>query len=182
MEYDHKERMATLQMDAYLKAFEAVAPGIKVNIYGNGNQTSKIFTDLMSFTHGLGLLGEEVPVIGNLLDGSNNGNGHGFQINKLSAFTPYIQQVLGEVNPRMFSSLKVSDLVERLEPVIAGHEDLASALSNIKEDASFRMVGDIPVKPLLSILGLNFNEATCMDDIDLVPEETKDALSTQIFD
>jgi len=88
MEYEHQERLATLQMDAYLKAFEAVAPGIRVNIYGSGNQTSKIFTDLMSFTHGLRLLGEEVPVIGNLIDGSSNGNGSGFQISKLSAFMP----------------------------------------------------------------------------------------------
>jgi hypothetical protein len=186
MEYEHQERIATLQMDAYLKAFEAVAPGIKVNIYGSGNQTSKIFTDLMSFTHGLRLLGEEVPVIGNLIDGSSNGNGSGLQISKLGAFMPYIQQVLAEVNPRMFSSLKVADLVDRLEPVVAGREDLSNALNGIKEDASFRMVGDIPIKPLLGVLGFNIEQAIPEDDTDLAVDEMKDSekeeIITQILD
>lgn len=187
MDYDHKERIATMQMDAYMKAFEAVAPGIKVNIYGSGNQTSKIFTDLMSFTHGVRLLGEEVPVIGNIIEGSsNNGNGSGFQISKLSQFMPYIQQVLGEVNPRMFSSLKVADLVERLEPVVAGREDLAGALNGIKQDASFRMVGDIPIKPILGVLGFNIDEVIPMDDAGLADEELEDSLKddviTQILD
>jgi len=186
MEYDHKERLASMQMEAYLKAFEAVAPGIKVNIYGSGNQTSRIFTDLMSFSHGLRLLGEEVPVIGNLIDGSTHGNGSGFQINKLSQFMPYVQQVLGEVNPRMFSSLKVADLVERLEPVVAGREDLSTALSNIKEDASFRMVGDIPIKPLLGVLGFNFDETATADEAALAVDDLdvneKEELITQILD
>jgi hypothetical protein len=190
MEYEHQERIATLQMDAYLKAFEAVAPGVKVNIYGSGNQTSRIFTDLMSFTHGLRLLGEEVPVIGNLIDGFGNGNGSGFQISKLSQFMPYIQQVLGEVNPRMFSSLKVADMVERLEPVVAGREDLSSALSGIKDDASFRMVGDIPIKPLLGVLGFDFDESTPMDDAGLaddgidddIKDAEKDEIITQVLD
>jgi hypothetical protein len=186
MEYEHKERIANMQMDAYMKAFEAVAPGIKVNIYGSGNQTSRIFTDLMSFTHGLRLLGEEVPVIGNLIDGVPGENGGGFQISKLSQFMPYIQQVLGEVNPRMFSSLKVADLVERLEPVVAGREDLASALNGIKQDANFRMVGDIPIKPLLGVLGFNFDASTPADDASLSDEtledESKDDVITQILD
>jgi len=186
MEYDHKERIATMQMDAYMKAFEAVAPGIKVNVFGSGNQTSKIFTDLMSFNHGLRLLGEEVPVIGNIIEGTSSDNGSGFQLSKLSQFMPYIQQVLGEVNPRMFSSLKVADLVERLEPVVAGREDLAGALNGIKQDASFRMVGDIPIKPILGVLGFNIDDAVPMDDIDLAEDEavdeSKDDLITQILD
>jgi hypothetical protein len=173
-------------MYAYMKAFEAVAPGIKVNIYGSGNQTSRIFTDLMSFAHGLRLLGEEVPVIGNLVNGSGNGDGSGFNFNKLSQFMPYIQQVLGEVNPRMFSSLKVADLVERLEPVVAGREDLANALNGIKEDASFRMVGDIPIKPLLGVLGFNINESVPADDVgladDVSEDESKDDVIAQVLD
>jgi hypothetical protein len=186
MEYEHQERIATLQMDAYLKAFEAVAPGIRVNIYGSGNQTSKIFTDLMSFTHGLRLLGEEVPVIGNIIDGTNGANGAGFQISSLGQFMPYIQQVLSEVNPRMFSSLRVSDLVERLEPVVAGREDLSSALNGIKEDASFRMVGDIPIKPLLGVLGFNFDDIDPEDDAVLADAEMvdnhKDEVITPMMD
>jgi hypothetical protein len=99
---------------------------------------------------------------------------------------PYIQGVLAEVNPRMFSSLKVADLVERLEPVVAGREDLSTALSNIKEDASFRMVGDIPIKPLLGVLGFNFDEAAPGDDTVLASDEPqadeKEELLTEIIE
>ena len=99
---------------------------------------------------------------------------------------PYIQQVLADVNPRMFSSLKVADLVERLEPVVAGREDLSSALNGIKEDASFRMVGDIPIKSLLGVLGFNVDDTSPVDDADLAEEDvednSKDEVITQILD
>ena len=54
----------------------------------------------------------------------------------------------------MLSSLKVADVVERLGPVVAGEESLTSALSSLKADASFRVIGDMPVSPLLRLLGL----------------------------
>ena len=58
-----------------VKDFEALCQdkGIRIldrAVVNTRNQTSKIFTDLMSFTHGLSLLGEEVPVIGNFIDGA----------------------------------------------------------------------------------------------------------------
>jgi len=180
----HKERLMTLRMEAYLKAFEAIAPGVRVNIYGSGNQTSRIFTDLMSFTHGLQLLSEDAPLIGRIINGNGDGNETSLNLlNRLSDFMPYIQQILADVNPRIFSSLKVADLVERLEPVIAGHEDLASALDGIKKDAGFRVVGDVPVKPLLSLLGIDINRSpaaeteTVMEaapDDDVPPQEESD--------
>ena len=162
MEHDHKERMAALQTEAYLKAFEAIAPGVKVHIYGNGNQTSRIFSDLMSFSHGIQLLGDEVPLVGRILDGGEADGGAHF--NTFRQFLPYIQQVLADTNPRMFSSLKIADLVERLRPVITGREDLAAALTHLKDDANFRMVGDLPIKPLLRFLGLDTNTAPPEDD------------------
>jgi hypothetical protein len=165
MEHEHEERLTTLQMNAYLQAFQAIAPGVKVNIFGNGNQTSRIFTDLMSFSHGTQLLGDEIPFVGRMLAGNvTDGNG---LMPLLGQFIPYVQQVLAEMNPRMFSSLKIADLVDRLDPVLAGREDLASALGNIREDANFRVVGDLPVKPLLRFFGFNLGEPGPGDDIGL---------------
>ncbi len=170
MEHEHEERLTTLQMDAYLKAFEAIAPGVKVNIFGNGNQTSRIFTDLMSFSHGARLLGDEIPFVGRVLDGNvSGGNGH---VPLLGQFIPYVQQVLADMNPRMFSSLKIVDLIDRLDPVLAGREDLATALGNIREDANFRVVGDLPVKPLLRFFGFNLGAATPGDDMGLDEDST----------
>jgi hypothetical protein len=179
MEYEHQERLVNLQMDAYLKAMESIAPGVKVQIYGSGNQTSQIFTELMSFSHGINLLGEEVPLVGQILHGGD-GTGQNQRLSVFHQFFPYIQQVLAEVNPRLFSSLKVVDLVERLDPVIAGQEELSTALNNIKEDASFRMVGDLPLKPFLQFFGVLKNSDTDVDDavltMDEEPEKEEDIL------
>ncbi|MCE7981938.1 MAG: hypothetical protein DYG89_12150 [Caldilinea sp. CFX5] len=47
MHLAHKERITQLQMESYLRAFEALAPSMKVQVYGNGGQTGKIITDIM---------------------------------------------------------------------------------------------------------------------------------------
>jgi hypothetical protein len=173
MEHEHEERLATLQMDAYMQAFQAIAPGVSVQIYGSGNQTSRIFSDLMSFSHGMHLLGDEIPLVGRFIDVDGE-NGRGPQIHVLRQFLPYIQQILADTNPRMFSSLKVADLVEKLEPVIAGQEDLASALTDLKGDANFRVVGNLPIKPILSLFGLNIGESTAANDTILVEDEEQE--------
>ena len=152
MELEHETELTRMQMDAYLQAFQAVAPGIKVHIYGNGGQMSQIMNDLFSLSMGVQVLQDEVPAIGRLIDNQQRGDGHWRQ--RLAAFMPHIRQVLNDVNPRMFSSLKVTDLVERLEPVVAGEEALVTALERIKNDANFRVVGDLPVQPLLQLLGI----------------------------
>jgi hypothetical protein len=54
----------------------------------------------------------------------------------------------------MFSSLRVADLAERLGPVLTGREDLLTALNHLKQAANFRVVGDLPVGPILSFLGV----------------------------
>ncbi len=153
MQLEHDERIATLQMESYLKAFEALAPSTQIRIYGGGNQTTQIITELMSFAQGIQYLGEEVPMVGRMLEPSDGGEGSTL-LPRLAQFFPYLQQALGDVNPRLFSSLKLADVVERLTPVVAGQEDLVTALSNIKEDATFRMVGDLPIAPLFRLLGI----------------------------
>ncbi len=90
---------------------------------------------------------------------------------KLADLAPFVRQVMADVNPRMFSSLKVVDLLDRLMPVIAGREDLVTAVNNIKDDANFRVVGDIPVVPLLRLLGIpsEFHSVSETGAMDLVP-------------
>jgi hypothetical protein len=78
---------------------------------------------------------------------------------KLADFVPFIRQTIADVNPRMFTSLKVTDLLDRLVPVLAGREDLLTALNALREDAGFRVVGDVPVVPLLRLLGIKVPEA-----------------------
>ncbi|MBK7895871.1 MAG: hypothetical protein IPJ90_13540 [Anaerolineaceae bacterium] len=154
----HQERIATIQAETSLKAFEAIAPSLKVHIFGNGGQTGQILANVMALSHGLTQVGEEVPLVGRLLNGRENGAGEPLVLAnwlpQLNQFGPYLQQVLAEINPRMLSSLKVADLVERLGPVVAGEESLTRALSGLKADASFRVIGDLPVSPLLRLLGL----------------------------
>lgn len=169
--FAHRERLSQLEMEAYLKAFEALAPSLQVRLYGSGGQTARIITDLMSLAQGARHLGEEIPVVGQLMGTNDVPSGVWNLMPKLSVLMPAIRQVLRNVNPRMFSSLKVLDLLERLMPVVAGQADLLTALNNVKEDASFRMVGDIPVVPLLQFLGLPIGAG---DDVDAVLDEVDD--------
>ena len=167
LEHAHRERLATLQVEAYKEAFMAMAPGVKVHIYGTGGQTGKIITDLMSFSQSINLLGEEVPLVGRIINASGVRSAEvdeaenttvDWMRNNLDNFRPYIQNVMAEVNPRLFSSLKVSDLMERLAPVISGKEDLSTSLDQLRQDANFRVVGDLPIVPILKLFGIELPE------------------------
>ncbi len=158
MQLGHEERIATLQMEAYLKAFEALAPSLQVRIYGSGGQTTQIITDLMSMAQGVKALGEEVPLVGRLV-GNAEGTEYLNWLPKLADFLPFIRQALADVSPRMFTSLKLVDLLDHLVPVLDGREDLLTALGALREDANFRVVGDMPVAPLLRLLGVKAPEA-----------------------
>jgi hypothetical protein len=162
MQYAHQERLASLRAETYLKTMEAIAPGLRVNVFGNGGQAGQLLTDVLSISHGLRLLGEEVPAVGSLLAGSNghsaaNGRHAPEAADGLARlwmdFAPYVRQALAGVNPRVFSSLRVADVVERLVPVLQGREDLLTSLNGLRQQASFRVVGDLPVGPILDWLG-----------------------------
>ncbi|GJM40571.1 MAG: hypothetical protein DHS20C20_08530 [Ardenticatenaceae bacterium] len=162
LQLSHQERIATIQAETSLKAFEAIAPSLKVHIFGNGGQTGQILANVMALSHGLSQVGEEVPLVSRMLNPSENGAAQPLLLAnwlpQLRQFGPYLQQVLADVNPRMLSSLKVADVVERLGPVVSGEESLTEALASLKADASFRVIGDMPVSPLLRLLGLGQNE------------------------
>ena len=162
MNLAHKERITQLQMESYLRAFEALAPSLKVQVYGNGGQTGKIITDIMGLAQGLRSLGEEVPAVSRLVDGVVDGVVDGALAGEsslasalnLGAFLPYIQQIARDVNPRMLSTLKVADLVTELGNVVSGQSDLVTALHQLRQDGSFRVIGDLPVLPFLQLLGI----------------------------
>ena len=78
---------------------------------------------------------------------------------------PYIRSALADVNPRVFSSLRVADLAARLGPVLTGREDLLTALNHLKQAANFRVVGDLPVGPILSFLGVKLAPDAGSDDV-----------------
>lgn len=171
MRFDHEAKLAEIKAHASLKAFEAIAPGIKINLIGGSGQMSEIFTNVMALSQGISLVGEEVPAVGNLLNGIN-GNGHATGENRfnglmphLSALTPSLQTVIQEVNPRVLSSLTLADTLERLGPVVAGEENLVTALDHIRQDATFRVLGDLPLKPLLGLLGLSKPEGQETEEI-----------------
>lgn len=162
MQLAHQERLTQLQMESYLRAFEALAPSLKVQVYGNGGQTGKIITDIMGLAQGLRTLGQEVPAVGRLVDGTLDGTLDGALTGEtslasafnLGAFLPYIQQIVREVNPRMLSTLKVADLVTELGNVVSGQSDLVTALHQLRQDGNFRVIGDLPVLPFLQMLGI----------------------------
>ncbi len=155
MQYDHEAKIAEIKANASLSAFEAIAPGIKINLIGSGGQMGEIMSGIMSLSHGLVAIGDEVPAVGNLLNGTSgslNGNNH--LLPYLQKLTPSVQTLMKEVNPRIFSGLTLSDVVERLGPVVDGQEDLVTALNHIRADSTFRVIGDMPIKPLLGMMGI----------------------------
>ena len=166
MKFEHEAKIAEMQTNASLKAFEAIAPGVKVNLIGSGGQMGDIMTGLMTLSHGMASIGNDVPLVGNLLNGSNGHySGMDSLLPYLQQLTPSVQTVVKEVNPRVLSSLTLADVFERLAPVVAGQENLVTALEHIRQDASFRLLGDLPVKPLLGLLGIQNGAAAEIEDI-----------------
>jgi len=160
MQLNHEETIATIKAETSLKAFEALAPSMKVHIFGNGGQTGQIMNNILTITHGLTAVGEEAPIVAKFLgngDESAPSNGSMPDLSKLTVFLPYLKKMADDVNPRVFSSLKVSDIVERLGAMVTGEEDLVTALNTLKGDAAFRMVGDMPIGSVLNMMGIGSN-------------------------
>lgn len=159
----HEETIAQIRAEASIKAFEAIAPGIKINVFGNGGQMTDIMNNIMMFSQGMNVMSEEVPLIGRVMDGvsgqlpGGDSSELGHLMPMLGRLQPYLADMAREVDPRVFSTLKIADVVERLTPVVAGEEDLMMALTKIKNDASFRVIGDLPIGHLLGLLGLHKN-------------------------
>ncbi|OQY44353.1 MAG: hypothetical protein B6242_12945 [Anaerolineaceae bacterium 4572_78] len=160
MQLEQQERLTTIEMDAHIKAFQAIAPSLDVNLYGNSGQASQIINELMVLAKGVRHLGEEVPAIGRLV----NEDSIIWLGTQLRQFAPYLQQALADVNPRVMSTLRMTDLLERLASVVSGQENLVNALNSLRKDTNFRMIGDMPVKPLLDMLDFHSSDDSAEDD------------------
>ena len=125
----------------------------------------EILTGLMSLSHGLVAIGDEVPAVGSLLNSTTASlSGSAHLLPSFQKLTPSVQTLMKEVNPRIFSGLTLSDVADRLGPVIEGQEDLVSALNHIRQDASFRVIGDMPIKGLLGMLGISNDLSDVAED------------------
>jgi hypothetical protein len=49
--------------------------------------------------------------------------------------------------------------------VVAGQEDLVTALTTLRQDARFRMIGNMPVGPLLKLVGINLPDGLEPSDV-----------------
>ena len=163
MEFTHQKELTQIQANARLKMFEAIAPTMKVHLYGSGGQMSEILTQMMSFSQGLQVLGEEVPAFSRLTAPNENG-----VMGSLQALLPAVRNLLANSNPRMISSLSVNDVVEKLAPVVSGEANLMGALTNLKQNASFRVIGDMPVAPILNLMGVEMPANDANDNLEVV--------------
>ena len=174
MKLSHEEALTRIRAEASLKAFEAIAPGVKIHLFGNGGQTGQILTSLMTLSHGLTAVGEESPLLGNLLNGqASNGQFNWQQLAApIKTLMPALKQLTNEMNPRILSGLRVADVVERLGPVVSGQENLVTALNQIKEDATFRVIGDLPLSGLLKMIGLGQENGDPLPVADIAVEDS----------
>lgn len=153
MKMTHQERLTQIQMDAYLKAFEAIAPNIRIQIVGNGGQVGHVLGEVLTVFHGTQILGQEIPALGRLLNGSRQ---EAISIAGLpwENLRLALQQIVAGIEPRILAGMNVADLVEEAEKLFRGEVDLTEALENLRADSSFRILGNLPVMPLLRSLGL----------------------------
>jgi hypothetical protein len=174
MKLSHEEALTRIRAEASLKAFEAIAPGVKIHLFGNGGQTGQILSSLMTLSHGLTAVGEESPLLGSLLNGQGANGQFNWQrlADPIKTLMPALKQLTNEMNPRILSGLRVADVVERLGPVVSGQENLVTALNQIKEDATFRVIGDLPLSGLLKMIGLGQENGDPLPVADIAVEDS----------
>lgn len=158
--YAHKTRLAEIQADASIRAFEAIAPGIKINVVGNGGQIGSIMSNVLTLSHSINAVGDEIPAVGRLLEGDQGSDGFVSLLPHWTTLMPSMESIMTEMKPRAFSSLTVADMVERLGPVVAGQDDLVTALMKLKGDANFRLVGNMPIRSVLGLFGVKSEQPT----------------------
>ncbi|MCK9365537.1 MAG: SPFH domain-containing protein [Syntrophales bacterium] len=160
--HDLQVKQAELSAQVQIATAMAEHMNISANIIGDGSRASAIMSQMMSIAAGAQVVGEQVPFIGNMLNGASNGNGTASAVSTtkslselLAGVAPFIQSLVKEMNPKIFSTLTVEALMEALVPVVSGQKDLVSALQQIKDDANFRVIADMPVAPILKKIGLS---------------------------
>ena len=153
--FAHELEMANVQQQTQIAMMQALATNMEIKIVGNAGQMGQILSELMTLRAGVATATAEFPFLRSLF-------GNGGQL--LAGLPGALGEALQDVQPRLFASLTVADLVERLSAVANGDSDLRAALHGLRQDSNFRVVGNLPVLELLGqLLGSMRNDPT--DDV-----------------
>ncbi len=181
MTHAHEERIAQIQAEANLRAIEAIAPGVKINMIGNSGQMGDVISQIMNLAHGANLVSEEIPAVGRLLgtvetapsqlESELTGAYQHLQPH-FTTLQPYVKQMVEEMNPRIFGGLTLANLADKLTPVVAGNKDVMTALNEIQQDSSFNVIGNLPVRSILGLLGIGNTTSTLQAKAEVVTSTT----------
>lgn len=143
MRFAHELELATVQQQTQIAMIQALAQNMEIKVVGNAGQMGQILSEMMTLQAGVETAAEEFPFLKSLVGGSGRA---------LSNLPGALGAALKDVQPRMFASLTVSDLMERLLAVANGDSDLVDAIQGLRKDSNFRVVGNIPIIELLGKL------------------------------
>lgn len=143
MRYAHELELATVQQQTQIAMIQALAQNMEIKVVGNAGQMGQILSEMMTLQAGVETAAEEFPFLKSLVNGSGKA---------LSHLPGALGEALKDVQPRMFASLTVADLTERLLDVANGDSNLVEAIHGLRADSNFRVVGNIPVVELLGQL------------------------------
>ncbi len=176
LEFAHTLEVARLENEARVAMMAALAPHMNLQLIGDGGRVSQIMAQVMTLGAALNATGDQVPFVGNLLHGASNGNGNGnnhandvVSLNSLQSvlpgLLPYITTVVKSMRPRVFSTLTIEQLLDRLAPVVKGEGTLLQAIDGLRQDAQFQLIANMRVAPLLAPFGINVAEPTTDDSV-----------------
>lgn len=174
LEFAHTLEVARLENEARVAMMAALAPHMNLQLIGDGGKVSQIMAQVMTLGAALNATGDQVPFVGNLLHGASNGNGNNHandvvSLNSLQSvlpgLLPYITTVVKSMRPRVFSTLTIEQLLDRLTPVVKGEGTLLQAIDGLRQDAQFQLIANMRVAPLLAPFGINVAEPTTDDSV-----------------
>lgn len=164
----HELQVSQIEYQARVSMMAALAPHMNLHLIGDGGRVSQIMAQVMTLGAGLQAAGEHVPFVGNLINGATNGTGDtavGTLQSVLGGLAPYISKVVGGMQPRVFSTLTVSQMIDHLVPVLKGEENLLAAVDGLRRSAQFRLIADLPVAPFLNGYGVSAAAETPDDSV-----------------
>lgn len=163
LEQAHAMAMHKAGLDAQVEIAKALAPNMQVNLQliGDGGQVSRGMAQFMAIAKGLEVVGNQVPLVGNLI--GSHGSSDGDLMSMLQKLAPTAKKWLAGLAPTALTSMKVSDLVNELGPVVAGDKTLAEGLQKLKAHANFRMFANWDLSQILPFLGMGSGSDTATE-------------------
>lgn len=143
LRFAHELQLATVQQQAQIAMIQALAQHMEIKVVGNAGQMGQILSELMPLQAGINTAAAEFPFLRTLAHRGGQA---------LTNLPGFLGEALKGVEPRLFASLTVADLTERLLAVAQGDSTLVDALHGLRQDSNFRVVGNIPILELLGKL------------------------------